>query len=55
MFNKIDLLPADDVEACCEKLIEEIGWQGPYYKISAVRQLGTQQICYDLMNFLESE
>lgn len=53
VFNKIDLLPADEVGASCQAMIRQLGWSGPVYQISAIRREGTEQLCYDLMRFLE--
>jgi GTP-binding protein len=55
VFNKIDLLPADEVEKHCKAITKKIRWKGPVYKISAVKKEGTQQLCYDLMNYLEKQ
>ena len=54
VFNKIDLLPADELEERCNTITQKIRWTGPLYKISALRREGTQQLCYDLMNYLET-
>lgn len=55
VFNKIDLIPADEIESRCKAIVKKIRWKGPVYKISAIRKEGTQQLCYDLMNYLEQE
>jgi GTP-binding protein len=51
--NKIDVLPEDDRKAVCEALSDELGWEGPWYMISASERQGTQQLMYDIMNYLE--
>lgn len=53
VFNKIDLLPADEVESRCQAVVNKMNWQGPVFKISAVKKEGTQHLCYKLMEFLE--
>ncbi|WP_423062905.1 Obg family GTPase CgtA [Candidiatus Paracoxiella cheracis] len=53
VFNKIDLLPADEMEKRCQAVVKKMNWQGPVFKISAVKKEGTQHLCYKLMEFLE--
>ncbi len=55
VFNKIDLLPESEGQERCAAIIKKIQWAGPYYKISAVKQEGTKQLCYDLMNYLSDK
>lgn len=30
-----------------------MAWEDKYYRISALNRLGTQELCYDLMEFIE--
>ncbi|QTS84020.1 Obg family GTPase CgtA [Coxiella endosymbiont of Amblyomma nuttalli] len=53
VFSKIDLLPADKVGTCCQTMIRQLGWSEPVYQIASIRKEGTEQLCYDLMRFLE--
>jgi GTP-binding protein len=53
VFNKIDLLPDDECEAVCDKVIKGLDWQGPVFKISAYTHTGTQQLVYKLMDYIE--
>lgn len=53
VFNKIDLLPENEVEEKCAEIIKKLRWKGPVFKISAIKKEGTQQLCYQLMDFLE--
>jgi GTP-binding protein len=53
VFNKIDLLPEDECEAVCHKVIKGLEWQGPVFKISAFTHTGTQQLVYKLMDYIE--
>ena len=53
VFNKIDLLPQEECEAVCRRVIEGLKWQGPVFKISAYTQTGTQQLVYKLMDYIE--
>ncbi|MFO8023554.1 Obg family GTPase CgtA [Thiohalophilus sp.] len=55
VLNKIDLLPEDEREARCQAVVDELGWQGPIYPISAISQIGTRQLCYDIMSYIERQ
>lgn len=54
VLNKIDLLPAKEAEALCKKICKALAWKGPIFKISALNKAGTQDICYKLMEFIET-
>ncbi len=53
VLNKLDLLPGDEFQRRSERLLEELGWQGPVYAISALTGEGTEALVYALMNRLE--
>ena len=53
VINKIDLLPPNEVEQRCKQLIKKLKWKGPVYKVAAISQQGTSEVCYDLMAYLE--
>lgn len=55
VLNKVDLLFEDEAEEICAKIIRDLNWQGPVYRISALSKLGTKQLCYDLMQALEDK
>ncbi len=55
VFNKIDLLKKAEVDKICETIISAIGWQDKVYKISAIKNQGTEQLVYDLMQELERQ
>ncbi|MFW0088555.1 MAG: Obg family GTPase CgtA [Coxiella endosymbiont of Haemaphysalis qinghaiensis] len=56
IFNKMDLLSLEGkIEERCNELIRKINWRGPIYKISAIKNQGTQKLCYDLMEFIEKK
>ncbi len=54
VLNKIDLLTAEEAEECCASICKRLAWQGPVFKIAAINRSGTAEICYQLMDFLES-
>lgn len=53
VFNKIDLLPKDECDALCDKIVKGLKWKGKVFKVSAISSEGTQQVCYELMEYLE--
>jgi GTP-binding protein len=54
VLNKLDLLPPKEAEKCCKSIIKKLKWQGPVFKISAIKKEGTQALCYKVMEFLET-
>lgn len=53
VFNKIDLLPPEEVASKCEEIVKKLRWKGPVFKVSAIKKEGTQEVCYKLMDYLE--
>jgi len=52
VLNKLDLLQ-EDADAEAERIIRELDWHGPVYRISALKKTGTQQLVRDIMTRLE--
>lgn len=55
VLNKIDLLPEKEVNKRAAAIVRRLKWQGPVYKISAMKHQGTQELCYKLMEHFESQ
>lgn len=55
VLNKIDLLPDDEREAHCQTIVDALNWQGPVYPVAAISRLGTDQLCYDIMDYIERQ
>ena len=53
VLNKMDLIREDEREALRERIVSELGWEGPVYCICAISSDGTQRMCQDIMNFIE--
>jgi len=53
VLNKLDLLPQDEQQTRCQKIIDGLSWKGPVYKISAINKAGVDQLCYDIMELME--
>lgn len=54
VLNKADLLAADELERRRARLVDDLGWQGPVYLVSALTGAGTERLMVDLMRRLES-
>ena len=53
VLNKIDLLPEDEVDTYCQMIVNELKWQGPVFKVSAIRKLGTNILVHAIMDYLD--
>lgn len=54
VFNKIDLMSEEDADEKIQQILDALGWEEEYFKISAVNKQGTKELCYKLANFMES-
>jgi GTP-binding protein len=53
VINKIDLLPPDGLAAARAELLDELGWTGPVFEVSAATGAGTETLAQNVMQFLE--
>lgn len=54
VLNKIDLLSEEDQQQVCQDFLDKIQWEGPVYRISGIAHRGTEQLCRDIMRYIES-
>jgi GTP-binding protein len=54
LFNKIDVMPADEAKALCDKALKKLKWKGRSYRISAVARTGLEELCRDAMDWVEA-
>lgn len=54
IFNKVDLMTEDEADEKIQEIIDALGWEGHYAKISAVKKLGTKELSFQLAEFMES-
>jgi len=52
VLNKLDLL-RDNADEEAERIVSGLDWQGPVYRISALKREGTRQLAGDIMTRLE--
>lgn len=53
VLNKMDLVPEDIREELCSEVIDRLNWQGKVYRISGQSGEGCDQLCEDVMAYLE--
>lgn len=53
VFNKIDLVDSEHLQAVKQAVIEALEWEGPVYEISALTGKGTTQLCQAIMLSLD--
>jgi len=53
VMNKIDLLSEEDLVVAREMLLEELGWTGPVFEVSAATGAGTDALAQAIMQQLE--
>ena len=54
VINKLDLVPEEERHARVRALLAELGWQGPWFAVSAIAKQGTWDVCLKVMEFLDS-
>jgi GTP-binding protein len=53
VLNKTDLVPAAELEECCQSVVDALGWKGPVFRVAAIRGEGTDVLSGRLMDYLE--
>ncbi len=54
VLNKTDLLTDQQLAELQARISEELNWQGPYYSVAAINRTGTEEICQQLLESLET-
>ncbi|WP_114416955.1 Obg family GTPase CgtA [Marinospirillum perlucidum] len=52
VLNKLDMLPEEEAEELCQRIISELDWTGPVFRISAISNRGTEQLSQAIMQWL---
>lgn len=55
VLNKLDLIPEEQREQHCQQIIKALNWDKPVYKIAAISNTGTQELCYALMDYIDKQ
>ncbi|MDN7134406.1 Obg family GTPase CgtA [Pseudidiomarina terrestris] len=53
VVNKVDLISDEEVAERIAELTAALDWEGPVYQISALSKQGTEQLCKEVMTYLE--
>lgn len=53
VLNKADLMPEEDARERADRIVAELGWQQPWYTVSALGREGTWPIMLDVQAFLD--
>lgn len=54
VFNKLDLMLEEEADEVTARIVEGLNWEGEVFKISAFNKTGTQELCNQVMNFIDS-
>jgi GTP-binding protein len=54
VLNKLDLLPESEQEKRCDDLLRKLAWDGPVYRVSALRKEGCRELIHGVMGQLEA-
>ena len=53
LLNKLDLLSLEEAEERCSAIVKSLNWQGPVFRISALKSEGTAALSGKIMDYLE--
>lgn len=51
VLNKIDLLTKTQLQSKTKEIIKRLQWHGKVVQISAIKKIGTKELCYELMKY----
>jgi GTP-binding protein len=54
VFNKTDLVDAQEAQQRAQNVAQALGWEGKYYLISAANRQGVTDLCWDVMHFIDA-
>ncbi len=55
VLNKVDLIPEDEVEQACQKVVTALSWEGPVFYISGLASVGTKSLCAKIMDYIDEK
>jgi GTP-binding protein len=53
-MNKLDLIPEADREKRAKAFVKKLGWKGPWYLVSGMTGEGTKELCFAIMEHVET-
>ncbi|MEC7860923.1 MAG: GTPase ObgE [Pseudomonadota bacterium] len=54
VINKIDLLPEEKLNTICNKLVKDLNWEGPVFRVSAISGGGCEDLAKAVIQEMES-
>ncbi len=54
VLNKMDLMPEELRDEMCQEVIDRLGWQGKVFRISGQTGEGCDDLCNEVMTYLEN-
>ncbi len=54
VMNKMDLIPEADREKRAKAFVKKLGWKGPWYLVSGMTGEGTKELCFAIMEHVET-
>ena len=55
LLNKVDLWAPEERDAKARDIIARLGWQAPWFAISAAERLGTREVCFAVQRFFDDQ
>ena len=55
VLNKSDMLSTDERDTKAQAIIDELGWEQPWFLISAIARDNTLEVCQQVQQFFENE
>lgn len=55
VFNKIDVMPAKEIDKLIRKTLKALDWQGRWFAISAATRAGCDVLCGEAMQWIEAQ
>jgi GTP-binding protein len=53
VLNKLDMIPEEERDAVCDKLVSALNMDVPVYRVSALSKTGLDSLCLDIMQWIE--
>ena len=53
VFNKIDLLPAEERQKRAKAIVRKLKWKAPWFAVSAIAREGTWDVCLKIQDFFD--
>ncbi len=47
-------MPEEEANEKIQEILDALGWEDEYFKISAINRNGTKELCYKLADFMEN-